>query len=53
LILELEEEQKYMDVDLINVPPLITKVWGALSLDKFNYYKCNESWLKFTTKVCD
>jgi len=41
------------EIDIDNVPALITKVWGGMSKQKFNILKNNSSWLKICTKVCD
>ncbi|KRX07748.1 hypothetical protein PPERSA_07498 [Pseudocohnilembus persalinus] len=48
-----EYEEKQNDYSLHNVPALITKVWGALSDEKYLVLKQNQSWLRNVTKVCD
>ena len=35
-----------------NVPPIIVKIWGNVSEEKFNKLKNNSSWLELTVNVC-
>ncbi len=49
----LKDEQRDNDFELIRIPALITKVWGAISMKEFENLKKNPSWMELTTKVCD
>lgn len=35
-----------------NIPPIILKIWGQISEDKYQKLRNNSSWLNLTTKVC-
>lgn len=35
-----------------NIPPIIFKIWGRISEDKYFKLKNNSSWLDLTTRVC-
>lgn len=34
------------------IPPIISKIWGRISEEKYQKLKKNSSWLDLTTKVC-
>ena len=35
-----------------NIPPIILKIWGQISEDKYQKLRNNSSWLNLTTNVC-